>query len=475
MEDLEAAPGSPILQDNEEPQGNNDPGDILNPDIEEETTARTPPMGNPTLDTETFGDEEAPETAEAVATAEDEGAPGSPPNVDDDGEESELDDLDEEQFEDFDPNALNIPDKPIPVDADNVGLLGKHKRKRTEEEENERKKKKKEGRREKPKRQRKKRDDEDNFEGGVEVDGKRSRKSKAGAEGRPNKTVRRAKTPEDEESLTPDERRRRALDRKMDEALKSHRTVKRGKGIDLDAMADAELEALRQKMAAACEADAKARERGDPATQKLKVLPEVVEMLNRNTIQSQIVDPDVNILEAVRFMLEPADMDAALPNYQIQRELFAILSNLKMNKEALVASGIGKVVLFYTKSIQPQPQIRRQAEKLVGEWMRVVLNKGKDMSNRPVETRTFDPLASQAAARLQKNIPDRAAIAMEKRRRALAQPIPGNRARMEGGLGTYTVAPVNNLSNAGMGPRRAGAGASEEALRRMTGAAPRRR
>lgn len=261
----------------------------------------------------------------------------------------------------------------------------------------------------------------------------------------------------------------------MDEALKSHRTTKRGKGIDLDAMADAELEALRQKMAAACEADAKARERGDPATQKLKVLPEVVEMLNRNTIQSQIVDPDVNILEAVRFMLEPADMDAALPNYQIQRELFAILSNLKMNKEALIASGIGKVVLFYTKSVQPQPQIKRQAEKLVGEWMRVVLNKGKDMRNRPVETKTYDPLASLAAARSQVSMPDRAALALEKRRRALAQPIPGNRARMEGGLGTYTVAPVNNLSDAGMGHRRAGAGASEEALRKMTGAAPRRR
>lgn len=188
------------MSDHEEPQGNNDAGDNLNPDVEEENGGRTPPLGNPELDPETIGDEEAPETAAVVAEEEDEG------RADLDGDESELEDLDEGQFEDFDPTALNIPDKPIPVDADNVGLLGKHKRKRTEEEENERKKKKKEGRREKPKRQRKNRDDDDNFEGGVEVDGKRARKSKAGADGRPPKPARRARTPEDEESLTPDER-----------------------------------------------------------------------------------------------------------------------------------------------------------------------------------------------------------------------------------------------------------------------------
>jgi len=263
--------------------------------------------------------------------------------------------------------------------------------------------------------------------------------------------------------------RRRALDRKMDEALKTHKPSRRRAGVDLEAMADQEIETMRQKMAKACEADAEARSKGEVATHKLKILPGVVELMNRNTIQSQLVDPDINILEAVRFMLEPADHDAALPNYQIQRELFSVLSKLTIGKEALVASGIGKVVLFYTKSIQPQPDIKRQAEKLIGEWMRVVLKKPKSKKNYSVETKTYDPLvASQTQRSGGLSQAERQAIAAEKRRKVLAQPIPGNRARVEGpGLGTYTIAPVNNLSNATLDNATKGSGG--EAFRRIAG------
>jgi hypothetical protein len=130
--------------------------------------------------------------------------------------------------------------------------------------------------------------------------------------------------------------------------------------------------------------DAQARANGQVATNKLKILPSVVELLNRNTLRSSIVDPDINILEAVRFFLEPADTDAALPNYQIQRELFAILGRLNMTKEALMSSGIGKVIIFYTKSSQPQPAIKRQAERLLGEWSRIVLGKRKDMRSKTI-------------------------------------------------------------------------------------------
>jgi transcription factor SPN1 len=166
-------------------------------------------MGDPTADVDAFEDEEAPETVEAMNDAADEEEP--PPEDDDDAEESELEELDETQFQDFDPNALDIPSKPVAVDESNVALLGVHKRKRTEEEERERRKKRKEGRREKPKRSKKKANvdgevDDDEFVGGEEIDGKRSRRSKVGSDGRTVK-VRRARTPEDDETLTPDERK----------------------------------------------------------------------------------------------------------------------------------------------------------------------------------------------------------------------------------------------------------------------------
>lgn len=254
----------------------------------------------------------------------------------------------------------------------------------------------------------------------------------------------------------------------MDEALRTNKPSRRRGGIDLEAAADAEIETMRQKMAKACELDAEARARGDVATHKLRILPQVVELMNRNTIQAQLVDPDINILEAVRFMLEPADHDAALPNYQIQRELFSILSKLNISKEALTASGVGKVVLFYTKSIQPQPEIKRLAEKLIGEWMRVVLKKRKDRRNIQVKTQMYDPLSqSQRSRTAAPTEAERAALAVERRRKALAAPGPANRARVEGNVGTYTVAPVSTLSNAiGPGARKVGA-SGEDAFRRI--------
>ncbi|KAK5676797.1 Transcription factor iws1 [Elasticomyces elasticus] len=465
MEDLEIPPGSPVL-DQEEPQALDDELDPLRPDIDEENGGDAP-LANPTADMDTFEDDEAGDQDK-----------GTTADLLDSDAESELEELDEKEFEDFDPSALNIPDKPVAVDADNVGLLGVHKRKRTEEEERERKKKKKEGRREKPKKARRVRaggDDEEDFEGGPEMDGKRARRPKAGADGAPVRRAPRARTPEDDEQLSPEERRRRALDRKMDEALKSHRTTNRRKaGIDLDQAADDEIAGMRNKMAEACRQDAEARQKGEVATHKLRILPEVVELMNKNTIQAQLVDPELNILEAVRFMLEPADHDAALPNYAIQKELFAILRKLNIGIDALKASGIGKVVLFYTKSIQPQPDIKRAAERLIGEWMRVVLDRPKNKRKGAVETKTYDPLQAAANARSsQANLSqaERLAISREKQKRVLAAPIPGNRVRADNAaLPNYTVAPVNNMSNITVGQRASGGG--EAAVRRMMNKGP---
>ena len=190
------------------------------------------------------------------ATYQDEDPPSAPignPTADpedDDDNDSVLSDIDEAQFEDFDPANIAIEDRPaIAVDEDNVRLLGRHKRKRDDADADGegKKKKKKEGRREKPKKIRKRKDsDDDDFSGGQEIEGKRRRKAKAVSEGgvpgerRREKTKARATTPENEEHLDPEERtipciraswemiltplytgRRRALDRAMDAALKN--------------------------------------------------------------------------------------------------------------------------------------------------------------------------------------------------------------------------------------------------------------
>lgn len=142
-------------------------------------------------------------------------------------------------------------------------------------------------------------------------------------------------------------------------------------------------------MERACQADNSARESGQPALHKLKLLPEVAGILNRNNVQHAVLDPDTNFLQHVKFFLEPLN-DGSLPAYNIQRDIFTALTRLNIEKETLLSSGIGKVVLFYTRSKKPEPSIKRMAERLLGEWSRPILKRTDDYKKRHIETREFD-------------------------------------------------------------------------------------
>lgn len=155
-------------------------------------------------------------------------------------------------------------------------------------------------------------------------------------------------------------------------------------------MADAEVEEMRKRMTQAAQLDAINRREGKPAIHKLKMLPEVVSLLNRNQYVSSLVDPEINLLEAVKFFLEPLD-DGSLPAYNIQRDLMEALAKLPINKEALIASGIGKVIVFYTKSKRPEEKIKRMAERLLAEWTRPILQRSDDYSKKVYEEVDFDP------------------------------------------------------------------------------------
>ncbi len=155
-------------------------------------------------------------------------------------------------------------------------------------------------------------------------------------------------------------------------------------------MQDAEIEEMRRRMTEAAQADNNARKAGKLAAQKLKLLPQVIALLNRNTLSNSLVDPDTNLLEAVRFFLEPLE-DGSMPAYNIQRELFAALAKLPITKDTLIASGIGKVALFYTKSPRVEPPIKRQADKLLADWSRPILKRTDDWRKRAVQEAEYDP------------------------------------------------------------------------------------
>jgi transcription factor SPN1 len=227
-------------------------------------------------------------------------------------------------------------------------------------------------------------------------------------------------------------------------------------------------------MEQACEADNTAREKGQPAIHKLKMLPEVVALLNRNTVQHSIVDPDTNFLQSVKFFLEPLN-DGSLPAYNIQRDLFTALTHLPIEKESLLSSGIGKVVLYYTKSKKPEIGIKRIAERLLGEWSRPILKRSDNYKERKVITKEFDHQAAQLAIRPSGSQPAASQhLVMSQRdidrERILAQPIKSNRARMETSNASYTIAPKSTFdASKGLdnSARPIGAGGME-AFRKMT-------
>lgn len=165
-------------------------------------------------------------------------APPANPSLDMDDEdndmsdnESELSEVDEDEFANFDPTTIALEDRPlVEIDEDIARSLKATKRKKTGDGEA---KKPKEGKREKKKKRA--RDDDDDPDGQL-LEGKRIRKPKSvRIEGKEKERAKREPTPENDENLTPDERRRRALDKAMDDALKNpnKRRVKAGEVVCL--------------------------------------------------------------------------------------------------------------------------------------------------------------------------------------------------------------------------------------------------
>lgn len=124
-----------------------------------------------------------------------------------------LSEVDEDQFEDYDPTTAPIEERPVEIDEDIAKTLKASKRKRPD---GETAKKPKEGRREKKRRT----DDEVLSADGEMLEGKRTRKSRGEGSARAAGDGDAAEPPENEENLTPEERRARALERAMDAALK---------------------------------------------------------------------------------------------------------------------------------------------------------------------------------------------------------------------------------------------------------------
>lgn len=144
--------------------------------------------------------------------------------ADSDRDSDALSEIDEDEFEDYDPETANIEDRPVDIDEDIARTLKASKRKRVEGDVP---KKPREGRREKKRRDR---DDDMAMEDEGDTEGgngqRRSRRAGAG-DGERRRAKPSSPEPANEEELSPEERRKRAIDRALDAAIKKGGSTKR--------------------------------------------------------------------------------------------------------------------------------------------------------------------------------------------------------------------------------------------------------
>ncbi|KII85051.1 hypothetical protein PLICRDRAFT_116398 [Plicaturopsis crispa FD-325 SS-3] len=219
---------------------------------------------------------------------------------------------------------------------------------------------------------------------------------------------------------------------------KANRQKKKKKDAEadvLDQFADEEVSRLREDMLKAADYDDKANRSKLPATNKLKLLPQVMEVLRKSALSQSIIDN--NLLEGVRRWLEPLP-DRSLPALNIQQEFFPILKKMEfIDSAVLKESGLGRVVLFYTKCKRVTPLVARHANDLVSAWSRPIIKRSASYRDRVVPTAMAGDGEVRAGERLNA-ILARGKEIDKNRVRKNAVSIPQRE------LGSYTVAPKTN-------------------------------
>lgn len=102
---------------------------------------------------------------------------------------------------------------------------------------------------------------------------------------------------------------------------------------------------------------------------------------NRSSLAQSILDN--NLLDGVRRWLEPLP-DRSLPALNIQSFFFEQLTKMFIDTNSLKDSGLGRIVLFYTKCRRVTTPISRLANELVSTWSRPIIKRSSSYRDRQV-------------------------------------------------------------------------------------------
>lgn len=152
------------------------------------------------------------------------------------------------------------------------------------------------------------------------------------------------------------------------------------------------------------------------------------------------------MLEGVRRWLEPLP-DRSLPALNIQKEFMETLQRLEyIDTNVLIASKLGRIVLFYTKCKRVTPDVARIADLLVSTWSRPIIKRSASYRDReiPLAVDMMDEGgASQGGSQAPR--PERLTAILARAKESEKGKIRKNAVMIpQRELGTYTVAPRSN-------------------------------
>ncbi|PIA61629.1 hypothetical protein AQUCO_00300861v1 [Aquilegia coerulea] len=152
------------------------------------------------------------------------------------------------------------------------------------------------------------------------------------------------------------------------------------------------VEGVIAELEVAAEEDAELNRKSQPAVNKLKKVPVLTQFLCKKHLQLEFLDHGV--LCVLKKWLEPLP-DGSLPNVSVRTSILQILSeypidlNLYDRIDQLKKSGLGKVIMFLSRSDEETTCNKKIARDLVNKWSRPIFSISaqydQDMKNRANE------------------------------------------------------------------------------------------
>ncbi|CCF55967.1 hypothetical protein KAFR_0A05320 [Kazachstania africana CBS 2517] len=269
--------------------------------------------------------------------------------------------------------------------------------------------------------------------------------------------------------------KRQELEDRLDRLLKKPKVRRsRRDEDDLEQYLDEKILRLKDEMNIAAQMDIetlnKRIETGNTsliAIQKVRLLPKVESILSKANLADTILDN--NLLQSVRIWLEPLP-DGSLPSFEIQKSLFAAIKDLPIKTEHLKESGLGRVMIFYTKSKRVEPQLSRMADRLIAEWTRPIIGASDNYRDLRITKLEFDYERSRkksaldsAISRKRKLNKTNSATGERSNTQTLYEQAAARRNRAAAPAQTttdYKYAPVSNLSAIQNNARTTGVGST---------------